>query len=173
MSVLKAADFYYGAFLSALLNYAGKRPSLFGPPPHTDSRRIYCLTTDNSKQDYLIYTKYGTARKSKTERKDHWLFPFTQAEVDKLVELQQQSGNACVALICLKEDLKDCELAFLRYDVAADCLGINEKKSSYRINVIAIDNKHGLRVYGSGRERKTPDGKDNMFNVPRDALKEL
>ena len=162
MSVLKAADFYYGAFLSALLNYAGKRPSLFGPPPHTDSRRIYCLTTDNSKQDYLIYTKYGTARKSKTERKDHWLFPF-----------QQQSGNTCVALICLKEDLKDCELAFLRYDVAADCLGIDEKKSSYRINVIAIDNKHGLRVYGSGRERKTPDGKDNMLSVLRDTLKEL
>lgn len=172
MSVLKPADFYYGAFLSALLNYAGKKPSLFDSST-TDSRRIYCLTTDKSKQDYLIYTKYGTVRKSKTEKKGYWSFTFTQYEVDKIVELQQQSGNACVALICLKEELKDCELAFLRYDVAADCLGISERKSSYRINVIAIDNKHGLRVYGSGRVRKNPDGKDNMVNVPRDALKEL
>lgn len=172
MSVLKAADFYYGAFLSALLNYAGKKPSLFDNP-QTDSRRIYCLTTDKCKQDYLIYTKYGTVRKSKAEAKDHWIFPFTQAEVDKLVELQRQSGNTCVALICLKDDLKDCELAFLRYDIAADCLGIGRNNSSYRINVIAIDNKHGLRVYGSGRDRKTADGKDNLLNIPRDTLKEL
>lgn len=172
MSVLKPVDFYYGAFLSALLNYAGKKPSLFDAPT-TESRRIYCLTTDNSTKDYLIYTKHGSVRKSKTGKKDHWIFPFTQAEVDKFVELQQQSGNACVALICLKEELKDCELAFLRYDDAADCLGIDEKRSTYRINVVALDNKHGLRVYGSGRDRRTPDGKDNMLNVARDALKEL
>lgn len=45
MSVLKIADFYYGAFLSALLNYAGKKPSLFD---QSSSRRIYRLTTDNT-----------------------------------------------------------------------------------------------------------------------------
>ncbi len=54
MSVLKIADFYYGAFLSALLNYAGKKPSLFD---QSSSRRIYRLTTDNTPKDYMIYTK--------------------------------------------------------------------------------------------------------------------
>lgn len=61
MSVLKIADFYYGAFLSALLNYAGKKPSLFD---QSSSRRIYRLTTDNTPKDYMIYTKYVLARKT-------------------------------------------------------------------------------------------------------------
>lgn len=172
MSVLKAADFYYGAFLSALLNYAGKRPSLFDNSK-TDSRRIYRLTTDKSKSDYLIYTKYTTARKNKADNKDHWIFPFTTLEIEKLMELQSQSQNACVALICVKDGLKDSELAFLDYASAEDCLGIGKGVGSYRINVVAIDNKHGLRVYGSGRDRKTTTGADNMLVVSRDALKLL
>ena len=172
MSVLKAADFYYGAFLSALLNYAGKRPSLFDHT-RTESRRIYRLTTNKSRNDYLIYTKYATARKNKSDDKDHWIFPFAGSEVEKLKQLQEQSQNACVALICVKSGLKDSELAFMDYATAVDCLGLEKNIDSYRIDVVAIDNKHGLCAYGSGRERKTPAGTDNMLVVPRDALKKL
>ena len=57
MSVLKVADFYYGAFLSALLNYGKKKSSLFDRAANKDSRRIYCLTTENSTEDYIILRK--------------------------------------------------------------------------------------------------------------------
>ncbi len=99
MSVLKIADFYYGAFLSALLNYAGKKPSLFD---QSNSRRIYRLTTDNTPKDYMIYTKYVMARKNKSDEFDHWIFQFTEEEVQKLISMQEESQNVQLALICIK-----------------------------------------------------------------------
>ena len=39
MCMLKISDFYYGSFLSALMNTAGKKPSLFDRTEN-DSRRI-------------------------------------------------------------------------------------------------------------------------------------
>ena len=53
-TALKTFDFYYGAFLSALLNYGKQKPSLFDVPP-TDSRRVYRLTTENTANDYIIF----------------------------------------------------------------------------------------------------------------------
>ena len=101
MSVLKIADFYYGAFLSALLNYAGKKPSLFD---QSSSRRIYRLTTDNTPKDYMIYTKYVLARKNKSDEFDHCIFQFTEEEIQKLISMQEESQNIQLALICIKNE---------------------------------------------------------------------
>lgn len=170
MGVLKPVDFYYGAFLSALLNYAGKKPSLFD---ETDSRRIYCLSTQQSGKDYYIYTKYATCRQSKQGKTLNWIFPFSRNEVMKLQELQTKTQNVYVALICVTNDLKDSELALLKYNEAMDCLGDGKNSETYRINVLAVENKRGLRVYGTGRKRKLDNGKDNQLTVPRDVLKQL
>lgn len=169
MSVLKVADFYYGAFLSALLNYAGKKPSLFD---QSSSRRIYRLTTDNTPKDYMIYTKYVLARKNKSDEFDHWIFQFTEEEIQKLISMQEESQNVQLALICVKEGLKDSEIALVDYNMAMDCMGIGTGIKSYRINIKAVDNKHGLRMYGSGRSDRL-SGKDNTVKVPRDAMKSL
>ena len=64
MCKLKNTDFYYGAFLSALLNNPNGRPSLFD---ETNSRRIYCLETNNNGECYF-FAKYVTARKSASYR---------------------------------------------------------------------------------------------------------
>ena len=162
MSVLKIADFYYGAFLSALLNYAGKKPSLFD---QSSSRRIYRLTTDNTPKDYMIYTKYVLARKNKSDEFDHWIFQFTEEEIQKLISMQKESQNVQLAL-------KDSEIALVDYNMAMDCMGIGTGIKSYRINIKAVDNKHGLRMYGSGRSDRL-NGKDNTVKVPRDAMKSL
>ena len=169
MSVLKIADFYYGAFLSALLNYAGKKPSLFD---QSSSRRIYRLTTDNTPKDYMIYTKYVLARKNKSDEFDHWIFQFTEEEIQKLISMQKESRNVQLALICVKEGLKDSEIALVDYNMAMDCMGIGTGIKSYRINIKAVDNKHGLRMYGSGRSDRL-NGKDNTVKVSRDAMKSL
>lgn len=171
MGVLKPADFYYGAFLSALLNYAGKKPSLFDQSP---SRRIYRLTTQNSSCDYMIYTKYVNARENKCEDFDHWIFSFSAEEIQKMIELNQQGFSVKFAFICAQKDLKDCELALVDYKDVMDCIGLDKgiKASTYRINIKAIEGRHGLRMYGSGRSDKVR-GQDNTIKVPRDALKDL
>ena len=80
MGVLKIADFHYGAFLSALLNYGKKKPSLFDKSESNDSRRVYRLTTDNSPNDYIIFTKAVMAQNNKTEKFEHWIFNFDKME---------------------------------------------------------------------------------------------
>lgn len=165
---LKVADFHYGAFLSALLNTPGGRPSLFD---ETGSRRIYRLETNNNSECYF-YAKYVKDTKHKNEKFSHWVFNFTDAEVVKLQELRNEKGNVKLVLICVKEGFAGSELAIVDYEDAVDCLGIGCDIKAYRINIKAYDNKHGLRMYGSGRSDKV-DGKDNTLRVSRKELAAL
>ena len=82
MCKLKVADFYYGAFISALLNTPGGRPSLFD---ETGSRRIYRFETNNN-GEYYFFAKYVTDLKHKNENFAHWVFNFTNTEIHKLQE---------------------------------------------------------------------------------------
>ena len=168
MCKLKVADFYYGAFLSALLNTPGGRPSLFD---ETGSRRIYRLETNNNEECYF-FAKYVTDLKNKSEDLCHWVFNFTQAEVAKLQELYREKGCVKVVLICAKEGFSDSELAIVSYEDAMDCLGVEVGVKAYRINIKAYAGKHGLRMYGSGRSDRL-EVKDNTLKITRKELASL
>ena len=165
MCKLNVGDFHYGAFLSALLNTPGGRPSLFD---ETDSRRIYRLETNNNEERYY-FAKYKMAQKNKTDSFSHWVFTFTPAEIIKLQELQQEKGQVKVVLICVKEGFADSELAIISYQDAVDCMGVDAGVSPYRINIKAYKKKRGLRMYGSGRSDKL-NGKDNTLTITRKEL---
>lgn len=160
MCKLKVADFYYGAFLSALLNTPSGRPSLFD---ETGSRRIYRLETNNNKEFYF-FAKYVQERKSKDNSIHHWIFNFTSAEIEKLQELHAEKGRVKVVLICAKEELSNSELAIISYEDAMNCLGIGVGVTPYRINIKTSSGKHGLRMYGSGHSDKL-DGKDGNDKI--------
>jgi hypothetical protein len=168
MCKLKVADFYYGAFLSALLNTPGGHPSLFD---ESGSRRIYCLETNNNEECYF-FAKYVTDIKRKSELFNHWVFTFTPTEIKKMQELHREKTNVKVVLICVKEGFADSELAIISYEDAMDCLGVEAGVRAYRINIKAYNKKHGLRMYGSGRSDKL-DGKDNTLKVTRQELAAL
>lgn len=168
MCKLKVADFYYGAFLSALLNTPGGRPSLFD---ETGSRRIYRLETNNNDECYF-FAKYVTDLKNKNEGFNHWIFNFSKAEIGKLQSLKDEKGNVKVVLICAKEGFADSELAIVSYEDAMDCLGVDVGVKAHRINIKAYSKKHGLRMYGSGRCDKL-SGRDNTLRVTRQELAAL
>ena len=168
MCKLKAADFYYGSFLSALLNTPGGRPSLFD---ETGSRRIYRLETNNNDECYC-FAKYVNEVKNKTDRFSHWAFTFTESEINKLQELREEKKSVKLVLICVKEKFVGSELAIVEYDDAMDCLGVGRGVTPYRISIKAIEGKHGLRMYGSGRSDRI-NGKENTLHISRKELKNL
>ena len=168
MCKLKIAEFYYGAFLSALLNTPGGRPSLFDD---TGSRRIYRLETNNNEVCYFL-VKYVTDLKNKNDAFNHWVFVFNPVEIKRLQELHREKGNVKLVLICVKEGFVDSELAIISYEDAMDCLGVDTGVKSFRINIKAYNKKHGLRMYGSGRSDKL-NGKDNTMKVTRQELAAL
>lgn len=168
MCKLKVADFYYGAFLSALLNTPGGRPSLFD---ESGSRRIYRLETNNN-EECFFFVKYVSDIKTKNDSFNHWVFIFTPAEISKLQELYREKGNVKVVLICVKDGFSDSELAIVSYEDAMDCLGATVGVKSYRINIKAYNKKHGLRMYGSGRS-DFQNGQDNTLRVSRKEIRTL
>lgn len=168
MCKLRMNDFYYGAFLSALLNTSGSRPVLFD---ETGSRRIYLLETNNAGECY-VFAKYVTGKGADAKNRWLWTFNFTDAEVLRIQELYQVKGNVKLALICVKDGFADSELAVINYEEAMDCMGVEKGVKNLRINIKTTGGQHGLRMYGSGRSDKI-NGKDNTLVVTRKALEEL
>ena len=168
MGNLKKTDFYYGSFLSALLNSAGKTPSLFD---ETDSRRIYKVTTENSPTEHTVIVKYRNHEDSQHKNTRCWTFQFQDSEIEKLIELHEQGAKLKIALLCLTNNLTNCELVLIDYQDAITCLGIDKGMRSPYITV-KCKKKHQPRIYGSGREEKI-DGSDNSILVKRDAIAQL
>lgn len=170
MCKLKAEDFYYGAFLSALLNNSPDgKPCLFDDPG-SDSRRIYRLET-NQNGETFFYCKYRTSP-NKSNDGLLWTFNFSDREVGTLQEFHKQNERLRIVLICVVDGLTESEIAIVDYDQAIDCLGIERGVKNYSISIKYLKNKHGLRMYGSGRSDKV-DRKDNTLVVPRDRIKHL
>ena len=168
MCKLNVGDFFYGAFLSALLKKPGSRPVLLDS---TDSRRIYRLETNNM-SDCYVFAKFTTERKLKDTQRHHWIFNFSEAEVQTIRELFEKYKNVRLALIGATNTLAESELAFIDYQEAKDVLGIDTGVKTYRINIKTVGGQHGLRMYGSGRSDKL-NGKDNTVVVTRKALEAL
>ena len=169
MAKLTLRDFYYGSFISCLLNSKGIKPSLFDDTP---SRRIFKIATDKTKEDYLVFTKYVLARPNKTTKYQHWIFTFTPEEINELKKYAVDFHNIRIALICVTKDLKESEVALLKKDICWDALGIDKKITSERINIKLPTNAKQFRIYGSGRSDFL-DAKDNTLKVGRDCLKGL
>lgn len=170
MSKLTAEDFYYGAFLSALLNNSPDgKPCLFDDPG-SDSRRIYRLET-NQTEETFFYCKYRTSP-SKSNDGLLWTFNFSYKEAETLQELHNQNKQLRIVLICVVDGLAESEIAIVNSDEAFDCLGIERGVKNYSISIKYLKNKHGLRMYGSGRSDKV-DGKDNTLVVRRNRIKHL
>lgn len=172
MPKLTKADFYYGSLLSLMLSN-GVKPALF---EENEDRRIYSFATN--KGDYLLYMKYVSSP-TKRENKDVqlWQFNFSEDEVNRIKELKEkeQGKELLFALICGKQELKDSEIAVLKFDEVIDCLGINNDKNineSFRISIRYEKNAKGLRVYGNGRDEKI-NGKDNTIRIERDRILEI
>lgn len=168
MCKLNVGDFYYGSFLSALLNAPGGKPSIF---EESNSRRIYRFETEKNGECFF-FAKYVHERKNKNDKYSHWIFNFTNGEVAKLQELYMQKNNVKIVLICVKDGLGDSELAVVNYEDAIECLGINCGVKNYRINIKALDKKRGLRMYGSGHS-DIVNGMDNTLRVSRQLIKDL
>ncbi len=172
MSMVKKADYYYGAFLSSLLNSAGKKPSLF-ERSENDSRRIYVVNTENSSNPYVIFAKYASKGRSNDKGSCSWTFVFSDNEISRLTDLSKDRYAVRIALICAEEDLRGGEIALLTFGELDDCLGLTLGTAGSRSVVVKrMERKHGLCLYGSGRAEQV-DGRDNTLTIRRDAMNSL
>lgn len=142
--MLAKADFYYGAFLSQLVN-SGFAPAII---ENSDKRRIYKLATNYG--DFKVYTKYVSKQANKGQDK-LWHFPFNTDELNNI--LQDESINM-FAFICGVEDLVNSEIAILNREEFNRCIGIDFKTENRRVSVKSEKGSWSYLLYGTGLELK-------------------
>ena len=82
MSIVRTADFYYGAALSALFNNSNKKISA-ALIMSDENRQLYNLTTDNS--ECRLFIKY----RAKTEDYYSWSFYLTDSDKSEIQPLDE------------------------------------------------------------------------------------
>lgn len=159
------ADFYYGAFLSVLINN-GINPAIVENGP---KRNIYAITTD--KGDYKIYTKYVV---NKNQKDTLWNIIFSTGEIQEINELIDKD-NIIFVFICAFKKVKNnnTEIALLSVDDVRKCIDLScTVNSRLRISIRKVKHSPNLWVYGTHRECKI-GGSDNTIKIPRKRILEL
>ena len=111
MSMLKEADFYYGAVLSLLIN-KGICPALI---EGGKVRQIYKLTTDQ--KDFLLFLKYRSKPiDTKTPNYKSWQFSFSDDDIKELTQFMSSAKHLSVGLVCGNEKLSTSEYAVINRD---------------------------------------------------------
>lgn len=172
MATICKRDYFYGAFLSALVN-GGLTPTLFEKP--SDNRQIYEVTTNQN--SYIVYTKYNT---SPTGSKDFtWSFPFSDNEIEEISKIHHENNKEkefIFAFICGQKQLSDYNqvIAIVYWDEFIECVDIEKEqiRGTARLSVKAVKGSPRLRIYGSKRADML-DGKDNTIKIERNRLADL
>ncbi|MFH7819164.1 hypothetical protein [Neobacillus thermocopriae] len=156
--MLAKADFYYGAFLSRLIN-SGFAPAII---EKGENRRIYDLSTNFG--DFIVYTKYLSKQANNGQDK-LWHFTFSLDEMNRI--LQDDTINM-FAFICGVKELVDSEIVILSREQFKQCIGIDFIGDTHRISVKSEKRTWNYLVYGTG-----VDVKDNPLRVTKNLNKRL
>ena len=125
--VLNQRDFYYGAFIFALLNKKMK-PAIV--ESNDDCCQVCNVWTDQG--DFKLVMKYSGQNSS--PEGDRWRRQFTLQKQD-LAELETglaQGGKVKLALICAKSQLNDSEIAILNNCAIQKLLAMQKTSFSIR-----------------------------------------
>jgi hypothetical protein len=109
MAQVKLLDSYYGMALSWL--FRNKiQPALISAG---EQKQIYEFTTNNSKKDFVLYLMYRKQSRNLKDEYSSWAFGDIRDNISELEDYAGQGKNPVLALICVKDDLKDSEIGFL------------------------------------------------------------
>ena len=125
--VLNQRDFYYGAFIFALLNKKMK-------PAIVESNDDCCQVCDvwTDQGDFKLVMKYSGQNSS--PEGDRWRRQFTlqKQDFEELETSLAQGGKVKLALICAKSQLNDSEIAILNNSAIRKLLAMQKTSFSIR-----------------------------------------
>ena len=111
MPSLKQQHFYYGAILSAIIEY-NPDTSLVLLQPSEESRNKYRIQTNTVKQECIIFFKHAF---EKEDGSRSWVYNFSDKDKEFLKECHKEKIPVFIYLLCAMKNLKDSEIAVLRY----------------------------------------------------------
>lgn len=111
MKGLKQAHFYYGAILTAIMEYNPDASFvLLQPQDHT--RKIYHIQT-NASQECIIFLKHAFEKQLGSQS---WSYTFSKDDKKCLAAYYKQKTPIFIYLLCAVDGLQNSEIAILKYD---------------------------------------------------------
>lgn len=154
MATLLRKDFFYGAFLSSMVQQR-VIPALI---ESHDDWRLYRITTKKGKYDVLA--KYLVKEQNKRYRKHSWRFDITDNETSMIEEYYKgkKEHPLLLALVCTnKTEMHKSELALLNMEEISEVLGLHrEIERNYFIGVIKEKRARSLHIYGNEKVKEYP-----------------
>lgn len=111
MKSLKQEHFYYGAILTAIMEF-NPDTSLVLLQPQNETRKIYRIQTNQS-QECIIFFKHAFEKKAGSQS---WQFTFSDEDKTFLREYHQNKIPVFIYLLCAVDNLISSEIAVLRYE---------------------------------------------------------
>lgn len=159
MAKLKQYYFYYGAILNAILQKnTDATPSLISNSG--EIRQEYRVMTNTSKECTLLFKSVMVRRNGKRDNYESWTFNFSDDEIHRLENYhKKQDIPVLIYLACLKNDLKDCEIAVLNYDEFA--MNINK----HNVTIGSYKGKNNYLLFYSGSRSA-----DEAYKFPKNRI---
>ena len=154
MSILKKADFYYGAVLSTLIN-RGICPALV---ESGQDRQIYDFTTD--KKEFRLFLKYRSQPiKTKDPEYSSWQFNFSADDKKELTCFLSEAKHLSIGLVCGKERLNESLYAVLHQEELVKLLS----EQNGRFTISRKTGEKAFRISVGG-------GRGNAMQIPSNRL---
>lgn len=146
--------FFYGAALSWL--FKNKiNPALIDSDPE---KQIIAFTTNHT--DFLLLTRCRKENERINVDYSSWSFSGISKDICKLLENIEKGKQAVLALILLKENIEDCELALL---FTTDVCAIKDKLS-FTITYKKNDKYYYIRRGGERKKNGYPIPRNRTFD---------
>lgn len=154
MSILKEADFYYGAVLSTLIN-RGICPALV---ESGKDRQIYDFMTN--KKEFRLFVKYRSRPiGTKTPEYSSWQFHFSDDDKHELTMFMSESKHLSVGLVCGESQLNKSQYAVLHREEVIRLF--DEQKDSFTISRKTGEKAFRISIGG---------GRENALQIPSNRL---
>lgn len=159
MAKLKRHHFFYGAILDALCQYnPDASPVLMSKGE--ESRQIYRVMT-NTSQECILFFKYASPKTDgKNEDNISFLFTFSDDDKQKLKTFnEQEQCPIFLYLLCKQSNLKDSEIAVLKYD---EYLNVEENRA---VTIRIEKHKNSYLLFRKGNKSR-----ENALLIPRNRI---
>lgn len=156
MPKLKEYDFYYGAVLNMIFRY--NKDAMTSIVETTDYKQTYRLTTNKSKQDFIILIKKASVnQRIKNNDYKSWQFKLTPTDKKCIEEYYNLHFPIFIFFVCLSDNLNDSEILIANYEEIKNVIDKNG------INIGVRNNENCFTLF-------VDKSRSNAMRIPRNRI---
>ncbi len=150
MPKLQKVDFFYGAALNMIFRY--NKDAMTSMVETTDYKQVYRLTTNKSKQDFIMIMKHSAPNSRIKTDYMSWQFKLSDIDRECLRKYHSEHLPTFMMFVCLSENLSGSEIFIVNYEEIEPIIDKNsiiigsEKHKNYALMFIEKAKANALHI---------------------------